>query len=56
MKFIYKFMEVYIWLFMAILCGAAAVQNYEHPASYIGMSIVSGVFLFVYKREKNRVN
>lgn len=56
MKFIYKFMEVYIWLFFTILCLLGAVQNiyFGHTSTSIGMLITSGIFLYVYIREKNR--
>lgn len=56
MKYIYKFMEVYIWLLFTILCLLGAVQNiyFGHTSTSIGMLITGGIFLYVYIREKNR--
>ena len=56
MKYIYKFMEVYVWLLFAILGLLGAVHNiyFGHTSTSIGMLITAGIFLYVYIREKNR--
>lgn len=58
MKFIYKFMEIYIWLAMAILLLLACVQHIVVGNTYtaFGLLCVGVIFLYVFKREKNRVN
>lgn len=58
MKYLYKFMEVYIWITLAVLCLLGAAQNfvYGHTSTGIGFTIVMVVFMYVFKREKNRVN
>ena len=56
MKYIYKFMEVYIWLAMAFLMLLACVQHIVAGNTYtaFGLLCVSVVFLYVYKREKSK--
>lgn len=58
MKYIYKFMEVYIWLAMAVLMLLACAQHMVYSNTYTAFALlgVGVVFLYVYKREKNRVN
>jgi len=50
-------MEVYVWLSVAILCLLGAAQNmvFGHTISAIGLIIVGVTFLYVFKREKNKV-
>lgn len=56
MKFIYKFMEVYIFLLLAILCLLGAAQNlmYGHTFTTIGLTVVMVVFLYIFKKEKSK--
>jgi hypothetical protein len=56
MKYIYKFMEVYIWLAMAILMVIACAQHIVAGNTYtaFGLLLVGVMFLYIYKREKNR--
>lgn len=56
MKYLYIFMEVYIWLVFAILCLLGAGQNFAfgHTSTGIGFTIMMVIFLYVFKREKNR--
>lgn len=56
MKYIYKFMEVYIWLAMAFLLLLACVQHVVVGNTYtaFGLLCAGVMFLYVYKREKNR--
>ena len=56
MKYIYKFMEIYIWLAMAFLMLLACVQHIVAGNTYtaFGLLGVGVIFLYVYKREKNR--
>lgn len=58
MKHVYKFMEIYIWLAMAILMLLACVQHIVVGNTYtaFGLLSVGVIFLYVYIREKNRVN
>jgi hypothetical protein len=49
-------MEVYIWLAMALLLLLACVQHILAGNTYtaFGLLAVGVIFLYVYKREKNR--
>ena len=54
MKWLYKFMEVYVWLVLGLLCTFGAGQNaYEgNKLPAFGLFIMGFVFLYVFKREK----
>lgn len=56
MRYVYKFMEVYIWLVMAILMVIACAQHIVAGNTYtaFGLICVGVVFLYIYKREKSR--
>lgn len=56
MKWIYKFMEVYVWLVLGLLCTFGAGQNaYEgNRLTAFGLFIMGFIFLYVFKRENNR--
>lgn len=58
MKWVYKFMEVYIWITLAILMLIACVQHILAGNTYtaFGLLFVGVMFLYVYIREKNRFN
>ena len=58
MNWIYKFMEVYIWITLAILMLIACVQHIIAGNTYtaFGLLFVGVLFLYVFIREKNRVN
>lgn len=58
MKWIYKFMEVYIWLVLAFLMLIACVQHILADNKYtaFGLLFVGVLFLYVYIREKSRFN
>ena len=55
MKWLYKFMEVYVWLLFSILGLLGFAQNiyFGNIASSLGMLGMSIIFMFVYIREKN---
>ncbi len=58
MKWIYKFMEIYIWLVLAFFMLIACVQHILAGNRYtaFGCLFVGIIFLYVYIREKSRFN
>jgi hypothetical protein len=52
------FMEVYVWLVLAILMLLACAQHMVESNTYtaFGCIFVGVIFLYVFKREKNRFN
>ena len=58
MRWLYKFMEVYIWLVLAFLMLIACVQHILAGNTYtaFGLLFVGVLFLYVFIKEKSRFN
>lgn len=56
MKYLDKFMDIYIWLAMAILMLLACVQHIDAGNTYTGFCMLFIGIVFLYMFKKNRFN